>query len=478
MAGLKCSKSCCVGWMKDNRLLLLTIVGVIIGFVLAVAIKPYDPSDDVIMWIGIPGELFLRGLKCSVIPLVMSTVISAVGSLDRKTNGKLGLITMIYILSVSLLAPITGVILTLAIKPGSSFGELSSPNFQPSYYESQDIIADLFRNIFTDNIVLACLKKVHTEYDVNITTKLGNGSSITPSNTDVLDKWTVYGDGTNMLGILVFSIVFGMALGLERESTRKMLEIVSSLKSIIFCMLTAFIWCLPVGTASLIAKAMLLVDDVGAVFQSLGLFAATVLAGLCIHVFVTLPLIYFVTTRRNPFKLIVGTVRCCVMGMVIKSSTATMPEIFRCCEQNNHFRKQITSFCIPLNIAFKTDGSALFIASSSLWLAQTANITPTVGQVVTITIISWTLSMCLPSVPSASLVAIATVVGSTGIPFENIALLVAMEWLLDAVRTAVNIISDCICTGIVDARVGSIDLTSNPVIDREEGVNLPDTDTD
>nr|XP_006824951.1 PREDICTED: excitatory amino acid transporter 2-like [Saccoglossus kowalevskii] len=332
MGCCKCSRECMIGWFKDNALLLLTLVGVIVGFVLAVAIK------------------------------------------------------------------------------------------------------------------------VYTEYDLLESTSTNNVTNKTEIDVVVLSKSVSHSSGTNYLGILIFSMAFGMAMSVEPEHTNVMLQFFNAMKTIIFKILTVVLWTLPIATTSLIAGALLKIDDLLGVMVSLGVFSATVIAGLFIHTFCTIPLVYFIWTRRNPYVILFKSARSSIVVVVIRSSIGAMPEIFKSCERIGMHEK-IYDFVVPLAINFKKDGSTVFITCSCIWLAQTEGITLDAGQIVTIAIMTAALSLCLPGIPSTSLVAIATIASSAGIPYNNIGVLIAMEWLLDAIRSGVNGASHVINTAIVDAKM-------------------------
>ncbi|XP_077993430.1 excitatory amino acid transporter-like [Glandiceps talaboti] len=453
MGDLKCSKQCCTSWLRANILLLLTLAGVVVGFILAILLKNVDPSDDAIMWINLPGELFMRALKCAILPIIVSSVITAVASLDIKTNSKLGAIAFAFMVIAIVTAVLLGVVLTLAIKPGKAFNQ-EVVERELSYYETQDVFIDLFRNLITDNIVKACLQTAFTTYELNTTSLFDNTTNKTTEDVEVLSKELAYGGGTNYLGVLLFSMVFGMAMSVEREHTGVMLDFFMAMRVIVFKIITVLLWVLPVASISLIAGSILSVDSIIDVFISLGLFAAVVIVGLGIHTFLTVPVIYLAFTRKNPYKpVMLGALRPGLFVTIVRSSIASTVEVLNACERIG-MNPKVYDFVVPLSINFKKDGSAVFITCSCLWLAQTDGVALTAGNVVSISILAAALAMCLPGIPSSSLVAIATIASSVGIPLNNIGILFAMEWLLDALRGGTNGVSYVVNTGVVDTLMG------------------------
>ncbi|XP_070535780.1 excitatory amino acid transporter 3-like [Ptychodera flava] len=129
-----------------------------------------------------------------------------------------------------------------------------------------------------------------------------------------------------------------------------------------------------------------------------------------------------------------------------------MAEVLKACERIG-MNQKVYDFVVPLSISFKKDGSAVFIVSSCIWLAQTQGLEVSAAGVITTGIMAIAMALCLPGVPSASIVAVATIASTAGLPFENIGVLFAMEWLLDSLRGGVNGISFVLNTGAVDVRM-------------------------
>ncbi|XP_070535618.1 excitatory amino acid transporter 3-like [Ptychodera flava] len=465
------SRSCLKQFAIDNLLLLLTLVGVIVGFIIGFALQDVNLSRDALMWIGLPGELFLRGLKLSILPLVVSCVTTAVATLDLRVNGKMGLMTFGYIWTVLFISCMTGLALVSIIQPGSVYS--SDIPFQSKRYETQDVFADLFRNIIPENIVMACLHSTRTEYDLEKTYIEVNGTNITKNI--VIDKYTAYGGSTNLLGVVIFCIMLGMAMSVERESSRTMLGFLQDLRVLTFRILTTYMWTLPVGTASLIAVALLRVENIMQVWKTLGLFSAAVIIGESLHMFVTLPLIHFIVARRVLYKVYWGYTDAILIAMITKSSAATLPTLIKGMEQNNKVHKSVNSFVLPLCATFNRDGSCMFIMSGCLWLAQCSMLNLNAGQIVVVAALAMIIAFSLPSVPSGSIVAIVQICTTTNIPIEAIGLLITMEWLLDAIRTGVNCVSHGVASATVHHRmVNELEDEDEESRDEEEGLGEKD----
>ena len=106
-------------WLKENLLLFLTFTGVISGFALGITLRTFDPSQEAILLIAYPGELFMRLLKLMILPLIIASLITGAASLNAKMNGMIALRTIVYFIVTSLLSACVGLVLVVAIHPGN-----------------------------------------------------------------------------------------------------------------------------------------------------------------------------------------------------------------------------------------------------------------------------------------------------------------------------------------------------------------------
>ena len=138
----------CLQWLRENLLLFLIIVGVLIGFLFGILINDTvqnstDPSpQEIAMFISFPGEIFLRVLKLIILPLIVSSILVAVAVMDNKSTGKLGKRALIYYMSTTILAVILGIILVSSIKPGAtkSAGESKAQQHVEAIHSIFDLI--------------------------------------------------------------------------------------------------------------------------------------------------------------------------------------------------------------------------------------------------------------------------------------------------------------------------------------------------
>ena len=185
----------------------------------------------------------------------------------------------------------------------------------------------------------------------------------------------------------------------------------------------------------------------------------SVLLGLAIHFFVTLPLFLWVFGKmRNPFALHKAMMPALLMAFSTSSSSATLPVNMECLIENAGVSKRITSFVLPLGATVNMDGTALYECVAAMFIAQAYGIDLSFStQLIVVTLALFT-SIGVAGIPSASLVAIAVILGSIGLPLEGIGLILVVDRVLDMCRTSVNIFSDACCAVVVARTEGETEV--------------------
>ena len=177
-----------------------------------------------------------------------------------------------------------------------------------------DAFLDLIRNMFPENLIQACFEQIETSYKKVIEVKKGYNaslpiSSLPPGSYDVTYKRQyAYKAGTNVLGLIVFCTAFGIICGQLGEEGDLMVKFFVILNEIIMRIVIIVMWYSPIGIASLIIGKLMAIEDLAKTAAQLGLYMVTVILGLVIHAGITLPLIYFGTTRKNPLTFFKGTI--------------------------------------------------------------------------------------------------------------------------------------------------------------------------
>lgn len=447
-----------IEWMKTNLLLMLTIVGVLAGILVGFLARMGEYNEDVVALVSFPGEILMRMLKMLILPLIISSMISGLAQLDPKSSGKMGARALTYYFSTTILAAIVGIVLVLIIHPGDpSIKEEVGTGTEEKKVSTLDAFLDLIRNMFPENLLQACFQQVETSYskekpkivkvsDYNDTLDIG----IAINETQYITKRTLsYKDGTNVLGLIVFCIAFGIFAGNMGPDGRIMVHFFVVLNEIVMKIVYLIMWYSPVGIMSLIVGKIMSIHDLALTAQQLGMYMLTVIIGLVIHGVITLPGLYFLITRKNPLTFFQGMLQAWVTALGTASSAATLPVTFKCLEENNKVDCRVTRFVLPVGATVNMDGTALYEAVAALFIAQMNGITLSAGEVIAVSLTATAASIGAASVPSAGLVTMLLVLTAVGLPTQDISMIVAVDWLLDRIRTSINVLGDAFGAGIV-----------------------------
>ncbi|NXX45486.1 EAA2 protein, partial [Tricholaema leucomelas] len=464
--------------LHRNLLLTLTVFGVILGAVCGGLLRLATPIDpDIIMLIAFPGDILMRMLKMLILPLIISSLITGLSGLDAKASGRLGTRAMIYYMSTTIIAAVLGVILVLAIHPGNpKLKKQLGQGKKNDEVSSLDAFLDLIRNLFPENLVQACFQQIQTvtkkvlvpppiEEPPNVTDSalavLNESVREAPEAQLVIKKGLEFKDGMNVLGLIGFFIAFGIAMGKMGEQAKMMVDFFNILNEIVMKLVTMIMWYSPLGIACLICGKIIAIKDLEVVARQLGMYMVTVIVGLLIHGGIFLPLLYFVITRKSPFSFLAGIFQAWITALGTASSAGTLPVTFRCLEENLGIDKRVTRFVLPVGATINMDGTALYEAVAAIFIAQMNGIELDGGQIVTVSLTATLASVGAASIPSAGLVTMLLILTAVGLPTQDISLLVAVDWLLDRMRTSVNVVGDSFGAGIVyhlsKAELDSID---------------------
>ncbi|KAK6314288.1 hypothetical protein J4Q44_G00157470 [Coregonus suidteri] len=461
------------GFLRRNLFVLLTIAAVALGVMLGFALRPHNLTLREIKYFAFPGELLMRMLQMLVLPLIISSLVTGISSLDSKASGKMGMRAVVYYMVTTLIAVFIGIVIVIVIKPGKGHRDspvASSGTIEP--VQAADAFLDLIRNMFPPNLVEACFKQYKTVYKKTIHTK---NVTVAPSLTDslntteaalavnmsrvlqtiqetVVEMIPVSGssNGVNALGLVVFSMCFGLVIGSMKQQGQALRDFFDCLNEAIMRLVAIIIWYAPVGILFLIAGKIVEMKNLAEVGGQLGMYTVSVIVGLLIHGLFVLPLLYFLVTRKNPYTFIAGLLQALITALGTSSSSATLPITFRCLEENNRVDKRVTRFILPVGATINMDGTALYEAVAAIFIAQVNDMELNFGQILTISITATAASIGAAGIPQAGLVTMVIVLTSVGLPTEDITLIIAVDWFLDRLRTTTNVLGDSLGAGIVE----------------------------
>lgn len=372
---------------------------------------------DKVIYTNWAGEIFLRALNMIIVPLILLSISTGVASVGSGGNlGRLGLKTMGFYLLSTFLAIVTGFFLVSVFKPGIG----SDLGFKMPV-ENISALSDSFGQTL--------IKIVPT----NIFEALMEGQ---------------------MLSIIFFAILFGFFITKLNDKPQMLLMDVLNAGLDVIMKITLFIIRFTaIGifsiTAKVIAQQVNIGNDISEVISRLGLYVVTVLSGLLLHTFITLPVLVKVLGRVNPFKHFKNMATPLLTAFSTSSSNATLPLTMEAVEDKDGVSNKIASFTIPLGATVNMNGTALYECVAVIFIAQAYGVELTFAQQLIVMFTALLAAIGSAGIPMAGLVMMALVLKAVGLPLEGIGLILAVDRILDMFRTTVNVYGDTCCAVII-----------------------------
>ena len=403
-----------------SRLTLYIAVAIFVAILLAV----FAPGFAMQFELG--GEIFLNLLTMMVVPLVMASVMSGIIGLgDIRKLGRPGGFAVTYYLMTTVLAVIVGLLMVNLIQPGVGVDQttldasLAEGQVSTAGREDADlgtILRGLVLMLFTDNLIESAAK-------------------------------------TSLLPLIFFSIIFAGMLTTMGTRVQALTKIIVQVNEALLSFILLLMKLAPFGIFCLVTARFGEAQaggNLGAVLQQTGAYFGTVLAGLGVHAFLTLPLILWIFTRRNPFRFMYQMSQALLTAFSTASSTATLPITMNCAVEKAKVSKQSSDFVLPLGATINMDGTALYEAAAAIFIAQAIGFELTITSQLVIAVTATMAAIGAAGIPEAGLVTMVIVLNAVGLPVEYIGLILSVDWLLDRFRTAVNVFGDSIGSAVVD----------------------------
>ena len=371
---------------------------------------------DYVEYVSWMGKLFLNGLKMVIVPLILSSIASGVANIGgAKDFGRLGAKTLGYYVLTSFLAIVTGMLLVNIIKPGVGI-DLGFVHEVKGLASAQHSFGDTLFNIVPSNIFHA------------------------------------FSTG-NMLGIIFFAMVFGYFITkVENKYAVLLTDFMNGIFEVMMKITMFIIRFAPLGIFGIVSRVVAEQAQKGNlmdVFHSLGLYMITVIIALGFHAFVTLPFLLKYVAKVNPLKHANGMFTALLTAFSTASSSATLPLSLEAVEHNSGVSNKVTSFVLPLGATVNMDGTALYELVAAIFIAQAYGLDIPILQQFVMVIAALLASIGAAGIPMAGLVMITVVLSVVGLPLEGVGLILAVDQLLDMMRTTVNVWSDSSCAVIV-----------------------------
>ncbi|KAK3863402.1 hypothetical protein Pcinc_030826 [Petrolisthes cinctipes] len=276
--------------------------------------------------------------------------------------------------------------------------------------------------------------------------------NLTENELPPKEEWDItseYARAMNIMGLVSFATILGLALSTLGPRGKPLLDFFQSLSDASMVITSWLIWISPIGILFLVASMMIEMKDFSVMLGQLGMYFLTVIIGIFLHGFVTLPLIYLALTRKLPFRFLANMGQAYITAFATASSSGTLPVTFQCLEEKNKIDMRVTRFVIPIGATINMDGTALYEAVAAIFIAQVRGIALSIGQVVAISITATAAAIGAAGIPQAGLVTMVMVLDVVGLPAEDMTLIIAVDWLLDRFRTMINVLGDSIGAGLV-----------------------------
>jgi Na+/H+-dicarboxylate symporter len=217
------------------------------------------------------------------------------------------------------------------------------------------------------------------------------------------------------------------------------------------------VWTAPLGVFGIMAR---IVAKVGfGAFKTLGVYFVVVLLGLFIHACINLPLILRFVARINPLRHYRGMPTALLTAFSTCSSIVTLPLTMHAVTENSRVSRKVASFTLPIGATVNMDGTALYECVATIFIAQVYNIDLSFSAQMIVVITALLASIGAASVPMSGLVMMSIILNAVGLPLEGVAIILAVDRILDMFRTTVNVLSDSV-GAVVVARLEGEDLSA------------------
>ncbi|KAG7262765.1 hypothetical protein CRUP_005329 [Coryphaenoides rupestris] len=242
----------------------------------------------------------------------------------------------------------------------------------------------------------------------------------------------------------------GVALAfIIKPGGEELIRFFNSFNEATMVLVSWIMWYVPFGIMFLVGSKIVEMEDVVLLVSSLGKYIVASVLGHVIHGGVVLPLIYFGFTRKNPFTFLSGLITPFTTAFATCSSSATLPSMIKCVEENNGVDKRISRFILPIGATVNMDGAAIFQCIAAVFIAQLNNIELNAGQIFTILVTATASSVGAAGIPAGGIITIAIILEAIGLPTNDLSLMLAVDWIVDRTTTVVNVEGDALGAGIL-----------------------------
>jgi DAACS family dicarboxylate/amino acid:cation (Na+ or H+) symporter len=391
------------------------VLGILCGAVLGSAANARYAGHPRLTWLvenvsETLGKMFLNLLFMLVVPILFSALVMGVCELDFKRLGRLGIKALAYTVVVSTIAVSIGLFLVNVLAPGKG-------------------LPDEVRTLAHD---LSASKALVPPAEMSIVSLL---LSLVPGNPI---KAAAEG---NMLGFMVFSLLFGAALSMTKTRAAESLKhAIQGLNDVVMTLINGVLWLAPVGVALLLFTTTARLGT--SVLRPLAAYVAVVLLGLGLHMFGVYSLSVRFLGGRSPRAFFRDVRLAMVTAFSTSSSSATLPTAIKVAEEELKLPRHVSRFVLTAGSAMNQNGTALFEGVTVLFLAQLYGVEMGLLKQAIVMGICVLGGIGTAGVPASSIPVVAMILGLFGIPPEGLGLILGVDRFLDMCRTTLNVTGD------------------------------------
>jgi Na+/H+-dicarboxylate symporter len=371
------------------------------------------------------GTAFIRLITMVVVPLVAASLLIGTASLgDLRKLGRMGGKTVAYYLGTTAVAVTIGILISNIVRPGA--------RIDPA---TRDSLAAAFEEQAGRAVQLAAEKPSIVETLLNMipTNPIQSAAQM------------------DLLPLIVFTVLFGAALTLiDEQRKRAVLQVAEGVNQTVMVLID---WIMKLAPYAVFALIGAVVARFGLdLLRSLVFYAAAVAGGLLLHAMITYGLVLRFLVKMNPVTFMKRIIEAQLVAFSTSSSNATLPVTMEVAEEKLGISNSTASFVLPLGATINMDGTALYQAVATMFIAQIYGVPLTVGDQLTVVLTATLASIGAAGVPSAGIIILILVLNSVGLgghAAAGIALILGIDRILDMLRTAVNVTGDLTAASFV-----------------------------
>jgi Na+/H+-dicarboxylate symporter len=403
------------------------------GIAFALLLVQFDWGKGFITnWIKPLGNIFVNALKLIAMPLILASLIKGVSDLKSLSSlSRMGGRTIAIYLVTTVIAVSIGLSIVNIIRPGEVINENTRAELVASYQTDAG-------------------KRIEAAEKQKSSGPLKFVEDIVPENF-----FAAASNNGNMLQVIFFALFVGIGLVLiPAEKSAPVKAFFDGLNEVILKMIDLIMLLAPIGVFALLAA---LVSEAPSMdlFAALGMYGLTVITGLALMI-VFYAVIVKLYTKKSPAFFYRGISPAQLLAFSTSSSAATLPVTMERVEEHLGVEKEVTSFVLPIGATINMDGTSLYQAVAAVFIAQAFGIELSFGAQLGIIVTATLASIGSAAVPGAGMVMLVIVLAQAGIPEAGLALIFAVDRILDMCRTTVNVTGDAAVAMIVAKSVGKL----------------------